>query len=84
MSDVVGYQWHKKQGKFVEFKLSTKHNCFLKNPDSDRHHIQAVSEWKAISKAKGYHGSFPNWILEQNVEWYPSLPTIEYVEQILH
>jgi len=53
------------------------------NPDSDQHHIQAVSEWKAISKAKGYHGSFPNWILEHNAEWYPCLPTIDYVQQIL-
>lgn len=83
MSDVVGYQRPRKPGKFEGSKHFSRHNCFLMNPDSDQHHIQAVSEWKAISKAKGYHGSFPNWILEHNVEWYPCLPTIDYVQQIL-
>lgn len=63
--------------------ISQDITAFLMNPDSDPHHNQAVSEWKAISKAKGYHGSFPNWILEHNVEWYPRLPTIDYVQQIL-
>lgn len=56
----------------------------MNNPNSDRHHLQAVSEWKAISKAKGYHGSFPNWVLNHDMEWFPNLPDPEYIQRLLH
>lgn len=56
----------------------------MNNPFSDNHHNQAVSEWLAISKAKGYQGSFPKWVLEQEVEWFSCLPNVEYVHRLLN
>lgn len=57
--------------------------AYFNNPYSDNHHNQAISEWKAIRNAKGYHGSFPNWVLEHELEWYPNLPDPNYLQRLL-
>ena len=57
--------------------------AFIRNPYSQNHRNQVFSEWKAITKAHGYNGSFPEWILEQGMEWYPGIPEKAYVDKIL-
>ena len=55
----------------------------LKNPDSQNHRNQVYLEWKAITKAKGYNGSFPIWFMDRGYEWYPGIPDLDYVRKIL-